>query len=359
MKKILISFLVIYFLLSLVLSFALKNYLEESSFYWEWTRSRNYQIKEYKIIILGDSQWISGLNLEEFSRSSRISEEEILVIAKPSEQPEGIELDLEEIWAMGIRAHSYIINLSPTNVTKSDVFQAHKPLQLNFGRSSYRIFWKPHLWKIYYPDASSFLFHMTSLVFPILSYNSQISPVFRILPLVDGIKTDSNQLSEILGPSPFEILRDRKNKNKFLTSILPKQGLWEWRNYSDRSSDCLLELQEPRKKLPIEASIAFSKLRNTAIDSLERILTSVITRNEKIYFVHIPFSPEMESLETIFPFVWNDLKNQTNPRSDLLRFIEAPNGLFASSDFIDYTHLNSCGSRKLSRWLGNFLQEKK
>ncbi|WCL48919.1 hypothetical protein [Leptospira sp. GIMC2001] len=349
MKKILLATFISILAISFLSPHIMNIFLEESAFYWNWTKDRDYKAKNYKLIILGDSQWISGLNLDEFSKISNINQDDILIIAKPSQQPEGIELDLDEIWSKGIQSDIYWINLSPTNVTKSDVYQAHKPLQLNFGRKSYRILWKTDLWKSYYTDASSFLFHLVSIAFPIVVFNSQVSAPARILPMVDGINSDSNILQDVLGRDPIQILKERRKNNEYLISILPKQGLWEWRNYEGSSKEC--NGKDIRAKLPKEMGLAFSNIRKTSIDSLIRIQSQIHRRNEKTIFVKIPFSPEMEELETIFPIVWNDLTKQATDAE----FIEVPNEIFDTGDFTDYTHLNSCGSTKLSRWLGKKL----
>lgn len=355
-KSMLIYTLILFFfviLFSHLTSNFLDSYLEESAYYWRWTEKREIQNKRYKLIVLGDSQWISGLDFGIFATASGLNPDSILIYAKPSQQPEGIYSDIEYLNSQGISSDYYFINLSPTSTTKNDVFHSYKPLQLNFGKNSYKYLFSISYWKIFYNDLSAYLFHGISYIFPVIQYNSHISSISRLIPVIEEIDANSTKMEIRTGSKEnwLEYYSKRKDKNIFLESKLQPQGLWEWKNYNQSSIDC--KDLEKKKALPIEMKIAFSKIRPEATEELKKIHHFLEKKGSKLTMVHIPFTTEMEKLQTVFPILLRDWQEK---KEFNIEFI--PSSLFTDSDYSDYTHFNRCGAYKFSSYLGKNLKDK-
>jgi hypothetical protein len=69
--------------------------------------------------------------------------------------------------------------------------------------------------------------------------------------------------------------------------------------------------------------------------------------------VHIPFTTEMEKLQTVFPILMRDWQEKKE-----FNIEQIPSSLFTDNDYSDYTHFNHCGASKFSNYLGNYLKDK-
>jgi hypothetical protein len=323
----------------------LDSFLEESARYWRWSEVRENVPKKYKLLILGDSQWISGLDLQILSNTSNIKQEEILVIAKPSQQMEGIELELDDLWSKGIDSDLYWINISPTSTTKNDVFLSFIPLQLYFATGSYRLLYEFKYWKVFYKDTGSYLYQLTSYLLPILRYNSHINSVTKLLPQIESIDLSGKDLASRMGEQWIGYYKSRYARNKLLVEYLGKDGLWEWKNYNQDRSICIPS--EKKKPLPPAMQVSFSKIRPESIESLLRIQDKINLRSQNLNIIHIPFTDEMQAIQTSFPILLEEMEKENEFNLHLV-----PGKLFRASDYSDYTHLNRCGSAKLSAYLG-------
>lgn len=329
----------------------LDSLLEESARYWRWTEEREIVPKKYKLLILGDSQWISGLDLQILSDTSNIKKEDILVLAKPSQQIEGIELQLDYLWSKGIDADRYWINISPTSTTKNDVFQSFKPLQLYFAPGSYRLLYEFQYWKVFYKDTGSYLYHLTSYLLPILRYNSHLNSITKLLPQIESIDPGGKDLTSRMGSHWIGYYKSRYVRNKLLVEYLGDDGLWEWKNYNQDRSSCVPS--EKKKPLPPAMKVSFSKIRLQSIESLKRIQDKIKLRSRSLDVIHVPFTNEMEGIQTSFPILLEEMKIKNEFNLYLI-----PNDLFQDSDYSDYTHLNRCGSAKLTAYLGGVILDK-
>lgn len=350
--------LILFWIFSWFSPLLLDDYLEESAYFWRWSQSRSIgEPKKIRLLILGDSQWISGIVLSEFLMKSGFSQEEVLVYAKPSQQLEGIELDLQNLWDMGIDPETYWINISPMSLTASGGFQAFKPMQFFFGEKAYRFLITDIRGGIY-RDFGEYIYHGLSYLFPILRYNVQINSVTRFVPSLESVATLSASLTERTGRASawWNYFNERKEKNSILKKKLGNDGLWEWKNYRNipegteyrrcpnepEGSDPSSPYRKP--DLPIALSHSFAQLRPGAIDALGRIQKKISAHGgrqsnavgqigseteitghlenqasslkhsigeSRLIWFHIPYAPQMEKIQTAFP-LWLSSVQSTN-----------------------------------------------
>lgn len=354
MKRVIFISIVIFGVLAHYLTPFISPYLEESSYFWYSTSSRNLKPKKYKYIILGDSQWISGIHLPTFSKTLNISEDSVLIYSKPSQQLEGIELDLKYLQSKGISAEYYLINLSSTSTTINKVFFTFKSLQLSFGIDSWMILMTPKFWNVFYKDIGSYLYHVLSEIFLILKYNGNSTSFLKILPSVDADFISSQDLNNRIGPPLLELLDSAKNKNRIMESKIHKHGLWEWKNYSEADSNVNCDKEIDLPHLDPNLKLAFAKERKEAQDSLARITKQYNPKQDRFFLVNIPFTKQMREIESVFPIVWNNLaKSNTS-----YRMLEIPADKFDLRHYNDYTHFNKCGAILFSEILADKLSKK-
>jgi hypothetical protein len=334
-------------ILSQILYPYLIDYLDESSRYWIFKKKQPYKKQNYSLGIFGDSQWISGLDLSELEKSSGVPQEEILVYALPSMQPEGIELTLGEILEAGVQFETVWINLSPTSTIQNTVFETYLRLESQFGNNTFRIFKNSRLRKMYFKNSTELMHAIASQIFPLIKINSGISSTTRLLPIREEDWAQSKDLETRLGPSTWGLLRKRKNENLKMLSEFGDQGIWTWKGYDTQGCR-----KEPLLDLDPNLKLSFSRERKDWKESLVGIENLV---QSKFVVFWIPYSDPMEEITELFGEIWereSDLaQNRSTTRS---KFIRIPREIFQNADFQDYTHFNKCGATKLSRWLGTY-----
>lgn len=356
-KRNLILFLILFSILSHLLFSYLVLYTDKSSFIWYKTGKRNLISKEYDMIILGDSQIMSGVHPTILTQllNEKGKPMDILYYPRPSEQPEGIFKLLQQFKKSNIHSKLLLVNISPLTVSKNNFVDSHKSLLLNFDKFSIELFSEFTLNKFYLKNLSGNLYYLFLQLFPLMKLNGNFSNEIKLIPATDGIDYNSG-INSILHVNILGNLFYNKRNNLFLNEALEKENFYfEWGNFSQFTGKCIE--REENLFLPTGIEAAFLNPRKEALHSWFQIGDYALKNDMKILFLYYPFSPESESKiksykpDSPIQISLNQLSQKFGPES----ILRIENSLLNKVDFSDYIHLNVCGMMKLTKELANRL----
>lgn len=304
-------------------------------------------MKEYRehvdsstnLLILGDSQLISGWEDDATNlliQKSKINPDQEINIkptrwARPSEQPEGILLNLEEAIQRLPNLKYIVLNISPISISQNSVTKAHQRLYLTedgFNKMSL----DPMVSKAYFRSPTDFIYKSLIFVFPLLRLNSQFSSF----------------MNSFLQTGDWEFGQKEKSENmKFLSVPFFERTSWTWRSYeTDR------QLTES-DLYPIGFGKDFGQERLLSMEIWATVFQRIESRKLQCYVANLPFSPDLER-------EWDELniRKQFEERvENLLKEsncsrIKVPKERVSNRTyFADWTHLNEKGRKEVTAWL--------
>lgn len=356
-KRNLFLFLIFFSILSHILFDYLVLYSEKTSFIWHKIGKRNLIAKNYDLIILGDSQIMSGLHPTLFKEllAANGKSMDILYYPRPSEQPEGIYKLLLDFKKANITSKMLLVNISPVTTSKNNIVLANKTLTQNFHPFSFHLFSESTLNKFYLKTLSGNIYYLFLQVFPLLRLNGNFSNEIKIIPGSEGISYEAG-INSFLNVNFFGNLVSNKKNNLFLDESLERENFYfEWGNFSTFTGACI-KRTEPLF-LPTGIEPAFLTLRKDALEFWVQIGEYSRQNKIKIFFLYTPFSPEAESkIGSSKPDSPIQITlTQISQKFGQENILKIDPSLFESGDFRDYTHLNLCGMMKLTKELANRL----
>lgn len=302
------------FVIACVLSWAAlpesTYWLETDEFVWRTKTDRLENGLSAHTVILGDSQAMSGV----------IPGQGMYNLARPSEQPEGVERMARDVGQVrGLRR--VIINVSPFFLFKSEVLQSF----LSYYRNTYD-------WS--FADLNPDLM-------PLSGKNTGDS-VYRMIRFLPVLRLRDRMSPALASADPISFIAGRKEANLKIEKILDEQrGFWVWKS-TDQT--CNADIPPPPPML-----LAYAD-RPGAVESLERSVQGLRARGLEVFLVYIPLSDVWASLAlrgtddrvNAVMRMMEKVGSVTLPIADRAQY----KGLFR-----DWTHLNRCGAEKFTSWL--------
>ncbi|MCG6139535.1 hypothetical protein [Leptospira mtsangambouensis] len=245
------------------------QFCETTSVYWYFANERTIRTKA-KVLVLGDSQIVSGISPETIAEIEGLSNEEVLYLPKPSQQPEGILSDSLEVIYKLPKLKKVYVNLSPLNTSKNSVTDANRQLFYSFGNLSKYTITHPLLRKAYFSNLTDLSWKLIVKIFPYF-----------------GLSSNINRL--VYDPAAQNDISRRKQEYLYIQdSIKNKQGAWVWKSIGDDPT--LLESEVfPNLNTQILAG-----RRDLSIQLWFECVRLWEKQNLEIVFLRIPFSPKME-----------------------------------------------------------------
>ncbi|MDF3820569.1 hypothetical protein P3G55_11695 [Leptospira sp. 96542] len=306
-------------------------FCETSSLYWYHSKTRELN-PDSEILVLGDSQIISGITPEMISGWEKITLSQIQYAPRPSEQPEGI-LDEYLFYISKLsKVKKIYVNISPISLSKNTVTDAHKQLFTSFGVLRSEHITNEYLRKSYFANGYDFFWKLTIQIFPFFALNPNFSK---------------------LAQTGFEknLLEARKLENQIIkTKISEDGGSWVWRDKGN-----FPVLAEDSKQLENSTTV-FLNQRNQSQKIWKDCFRLWKEKGITVVLLRLPFSPQMEA---------DIVKTKSN--LPLERFLESEglsyfdlreDGFEDSKFFADFTHLNQTGRSVLLNKLGIRLFDK-
>ncbi|TGK47742.1 hypothetical protein EHQ16_01995 [Leptospira kanakyensis] len=303
-------------------------YCETTSSYWYLSKTRKIN-KEAKILVLGDSQIVSGISPDFFAEVEGLSSEDILYFPKPSQQPEGILVDSLELIHQLPKLRKVYVNLSPLNTSKNSVTDANRQLFYSFGNLTKESIIHPLVRKAYFTNLTDLSWKIVILVFPYF-----------------GLSSNLNRL--VYDPAAQADVTRRKQEFLYIReSMEQRQGSWVWKSIGEDPS-----LQE-EEEFPDKSSLVLAGKRELSVTIWRELAKLWTEKKVKVVFLRIPFSPKMEKdiLQTnanvvsdeIFKTVTADFNKEQVAVFDFRSVF-----LDQYQYFADLTHLNQKGRDVLS-----------
>lgn len=302
-----------------------RRWLEEDLFVWEY--KWNHPVPAARIVVLGDSQAMSGILPSEFS--SRGSSLENLGL--PSQQPEGL---LPLIERLPEETQSVIINVSPYFLFKSEVVQSFYSYYRGTAGFSLEDLRRDR--KLAGQNTGDAVYRMIRWM-PVLAFRDRLSPIL----------TKAN---------PFAEMEKRRLRTEIIEkSLREEKGFWTWKAADPR--ECGLSVRSPA------AGFLPFKDRPGSEEALRQAVKRIQERGKRVALVSIPFSEAWASLTD--PGINNRLHNVMRQVAagaggspgGSVEVIETPDRSEYRGLFHDWTHLDYCGARKYSAWLYGRLSE--
>lgn len=320
-------------------------FLETSSLYWALSRERKINW-EGKVLVLGDSQVISGITPEMVAEWESISVSEVIYLPRPSDQPEGFVSQYYQIKDKTPNLRKIYLNLSPISLSKNSVVQSHKQLFVSFGKLFPFPIENKNLRALYFPNFSDLVWKCIIEVFPIFSFNSNTSSLISKWLLGENITEEIN-----LRQKEFDFL------HKKMTS---ESGAWVWKDVGDDKS--LSENEE----FPKGSTIVFSGKRDSAIELLNNQILEWQKKKLEVVILRIPFSPKMEvdieetkGNQVFDQFLQNSTALATFGEGKEIQFLDLRESVPKKEKyFVDITHLNQKGRDVLRKTVKGLLFDK-
>lgn len=347
-------FLAFILFLNHFLYFVLISYVEKTSYLWHLISNREIKEKDYTYLILGDSQVMSGIH-PKFLKELLTEESKILYYPRPSEQAEGIYLLLKKFYSEGYRFKKILVNISPVTTSKNNIVESQRTLTYNFFPFQKEIFLNFELSEFYFKNISGAVYYSIIQIFPLLKLNSNLINEIALIPKSASLGSSLN-INDYLDRSFFGDLQLNRIQNTFLKYTLSENEFYfQWDNFKT-TNICIPNLEE--KKIPFGIDIAFSNPRKKSFEMWLEIYNLAKENSSELIYLYIPFAPEIQT---------KILNSEKLPLLELIHRIEnkAPKTNvfsfsiddFQKSDFTDYTHLNYCGMKKLTKELANKLNK--
>ncbi len=321
------------------------GFTEVSSYLWYLNREK-IVYPEIEVLVLGDSQLLSGITTDTIAKRESISQTKVLFMVRPSEQPEGMLDQYLQLRGKLPHLRKLYINISPISISQNSVTAAHKQLYLSFGKLTLAQITNSNLRRAYFGNQSDIFWKSAVEVFPFFGLNQNFSSLFSIVPsssqfYEDQVIGDSTSLK----PNPsFEIAKRRLIESDFLKNHFSLQSHWTWKNFSEERAI------DGNDIFPRGSSQVFLKKRE--LSSMILMELRELTSKEKVFVtcLDIPFSRALE----------NDMKqNQVREllNKEIIRFnweetIHIPDSILNQDIFFtDFTHLNAKGRDVLRSYL--------
>ncbi|MBM9548850.1 hypothetical protein JWG40_17625 [Leptospira sp. 201903074] len=311
------------------------QFCETTSSYWFFAKQRKIPT-DAKILVLGDSQIVSGMSPDTIAEIEGISVEEVLYLPKPSQQPEGILSDSLDVVYKLPKLKKVYVNLSPLNTSKNSVTDASRQLFYSFGNLSSYTITHPLLRKAYFSNLTDFSWKLVVLVFPYF-----------------GLSSNLNRL--VYDPIAQTDIPRRIEEFKFIEESMKRdQGSWVWKSIGEDPT-----LKESEEFPNLNTQVLAGR-RDLSIQLWLECLRLWEKRNLEVVFLRIPFSPKMEKdiIQTNANYV-ADMFFKTitsDPNKKKVVVIDFKSVFLEDySYFADLTHLNQKGRDAFSKILKKVL----
>lgn len=307
-----------------------------------YTESKDAKFRKLApIVFLGDSQILSGIHPKELEMKIG---RPIWFLPRPSEQPEGMFLRWKEYERrIGTKPSLVIVNGSVFSIADMDVASAHRSLVLNYDSFHSEIFTKTLFGDFYLRNLSSGLYYLLGRMFPFLRLNASFSTTLKIVGEGDEFGFTEKNLEKLLTGNPIEKWKSNLNRNRFLEMEYSKnKGYLDWGKQTSYDGVCV-----PNEKpipLPPNAELALQKTRKSSLKAWRELFSYFKDRNIPILAISLPFRPDFDEKVSSLPLMslWESILVEEG-----ISYWKVGSAKFEPSDFGDYTHLNTCGMRKL------------
>ncbi len=310
-------------------------FVEETSFIWYLNRKK-ITLPKAEILVLGDSQFLSGVTSKLISQMENIPEENILFKVRPSEQPEGMLDQYLHLRSDLPNLKIIYLNLSPISISKNSVTDAHRELYFGFSPFAFHQLTESTLRDFYFRDSKDIFWKFIIECFPFFGLNQNFSSLFRMIEEKEGVTFQKKMT--------LQLMKARWDQNKYLDTYFQENSHWTWNNFG-------IEKELVGEEVPPKgSSLAFKKERDPSLKAIKRLVEIAKQSKIKIVCFDLPFSPGLES----------DIKNfQVRDRLDneiygfgFSRIIKVPHdALNLPKYFVDFTHLNAMGRDALKSYL--------
>ncbi|TGL87706.1 hypothetical protein EHQ68_06650 [Leptospira congkakensis] len=298
-------------------------YCETTSSYWYLSKKRKIRT-DAKILVLGDSQIVSGITPDFFAEVEDVSSEEVLYFPKPSQQPEGILVESLELVHQLPKLRKVYVNLSPLNTSKNSVTDANRQLFYSFGNLSKESIIHPLVRKAYFSNLTDLSWKIIISVFPYF-----------------GLSSNLNRL--VYDPAAQADVPRRKQEFLYIQESMEKrQGSWVWKSIGE---DPILQEEE---EFPENSSFVLSGKRDLSVTIWYDIVKLWTEKNVEVVFLRIPFSPKMEkdilktNANTVSDEIFKTITYEPNQQKVVV-FDFRSVFLNDYQNFADLTHLNQKG----------------
>lgn len=336
--------------------------LDNDSYVWRHKidRLRGGELQRVELLVLGDSQAMSGILTDRLVEESQKGYN----LGLPAQQPEGLRSLLKLVSAEIPRLRIVILNINPFSMFQSDVHSAF----LNYYRNEL-LNYAPHpvLEEPYLVGKSAGEWIDQSLhILPLYRMRGRIAPLFSFeenllgMPLraIRGTRgavapAGSGRLFR-KGWSPWRLYSLRARQNAQIASILQgHRGFWTWKSLLPPAPGSCP--QNSVEALP-GGGERYTYPRRKDGERAWRLLFEELSRTSyRVYVVQIPFS-----------LAWQRAVNSRRVYRQLdqqltiaLRGLPSIRRMDLPVDwkdndsrlFSDWTHLSYCGARGYSDWL--------
>ncbi|PJZ39060.1 hypothetical protein CH354_01255 [Leptospira levettii] len=244
-------------------------YCDTTSIYWFFAKDRKWNPKA-KILVLGDSQIVSGILPETIAEIESVNLDEVLFLPRPSQQPEGILSDTLCLTNALPNLRKVYVNISPLNTSKNSITDAHKQLYYSFGDFEFHHITEPLLRKAYFSNLADLSWKFVINLFPYFGLSSNTNRIFY-----DPIVKE-------------DLTRRRLEFDAIQKSMRLTSGAWIWKSISE---DPILKEGD---KFPNLDTTILSGKRELSIQLWVRTLQEWNKQKLDVVILRIPFSPQME-----------------------------------------------------------------
>jgi len=320
-------------------------YTEVSSYIWFEVGNKKAN-PSVEVLVLGDSQLLSGINASTISELANVPTEKILFMVRPSEQPEGMYDQYLKLQSDLPNLKKIYLNLSPISLSKNTVLDAHRELFYGFGSFHLHQLTDNDLRHAYFNSNYDLIWKLIIEVFPFFGLNQNFSSLFAIVnsgsSSLDGEVQNSNH---VLSKMPtLSLLRSRREQNQFLIRHFQNNESWTWKAYGEER---VLKVSDI---LPDGSALAFQKERQLSVRIIKRLVAKAKAEKVQVICLDLPFSPALEK-----DIEKHNIRNYLDKQKEELDFDQVIN--VASSHlnkeiyFTDFTHLNYKGRDVLRSFL--------
>lgn len=333
-------------------------YLEKSSYVWEVLKEKQPSKKNVDLLVLGDSQVLSGVN-PKFFESTHLQNKasfSYFYNPRPSEQLESIyHFLLKHITTKKIQPKLVIWNVSPIHFTKNGLMESNKKLFIERETWSVYVIFDPTLRNFYLPKKVDILRYALINLFPTIKLSSQLNSEFSLIPRSLNLNLQSQKLEEYLSHNPLNSLQKNFQRNqKILFFMQENFGYIDWNlDENTQNKQCF----QSSFRVPLEAKFAYSIPRTSAYETLKKIIHLLKEHNISFLILYIPFSPSSEEL-------FQNHSSHSPFGKILLQWeIDFPNEkwmtpVLEENDYGDYVHPNFCGAKKITQNLIDIISQK-
>ncbi|TGM01342.1 hypothetical protein [Leptospira jelokensis] len=244
-------------------------FCDTTSMYWYLANQRKWN-PSGKILVLGDSQIVSGILPETIAALENVPVEEVIFLPKPSQQPEGIYSDTLYLIPKLTNLKKIYVNLSPLNTSKNSITDAHKQLYYSFSKLVFTDLMDPMLRNVYFPNVTDLLWKVNIQIFPYFGLSSNLNRIFYD----QTVQTD--------------LKHRRLEFDSIQKSMEERSGAWIWKSIGKDPSITKDEVFQN-----LDTTILAGK-RNGSIQLWNKAIQTWKEKQIEVVVLRIPFSPQME-----------------------------------------------------------------